>query len=92
MSNDAERLGSEPTAAQLYRKVLTPVYSDDGKFYTAGCVIHGDGGAVKIVFLRYEDGKGIVGRCRPSAEMAALLKNHGQKLKAYLEKMEGRDG
>ena len=77
---------------RLYRRVVTPEYSADRKSYTCGCIVHGDGGGVKVIFLRYENGKGLVGRYKPSEEMARYLKQYGHELREYVSKMERRSG
>ena len=88
----------ETIGARLYRKVVTPVWSADRRHYTAGCIVHGEGGAVKVIFLQYETGRGIVGRCKPSDEMAGWLKQYGRDLKDYIQAREstrtrkGREG
>ena len=69
---------------RLYRRVVEPVWSDDRRRYSAGCIVRGEGGAVKVIFLQYEIGRGIVGRCKPSAEMAGWLKQYGHELKEYI--------
>ena len=82
----------ESIGARLYRKLTTPVYSEDGKFYVNGCIVRGEGGAVKVVFLRYEKGKGIVGRAKPSKEMAEWLKRYGRELKEFLNQIDLQGG
>ena len=82
---------AETIGARLYRKVVTPVWSADRRHYTAGCIVHGEGGAVKVIFLQYETGKGIVGRCKPSDEMAGWLKQYGRDLKDYIQAANWRE-
>ena len=82
---------AETIGARLYRKVVTPVWSADRRHYTAGCIVHGEGGAVKVIFLRYETGKGIVGCCKPSDEMAGWLKQYGHELKEYIRGQDERE-
>ena len=76
---------------RLYRRVVEPVWSDDRRRYSAGCIVRGEGGAVKVVFLQYEIGRGIVGRCKPSAEMARWLKQYGHELKEYIRGQDERE-
>lgn len=76
---------------RLYRKVVTPVYSEDRQFYDCGCVVHGDSGAISIIFIRYKSTGGIVGRCKPSQEMAGWLKQYGRELKEYIRAKEERE-
>ena len=75
---------------QLYRKVVTPVYSEDRQFYDCGCIVHGAAGAISVVFLRYKSTGGIVGRCKPSQEMAGWLKQYGRELKEYIRAEDER--
>ena len=75
----------------VYRQITTPVYSDDRQTYSSGCIVRGDGGAVKVIFLRYQKGKGLIVRCKPSAEIAEVLKKYGRDLKDYIRKMDMRD-
>jgi len=82
---------AETIGARLYRKVVTPVWSADRRHYTAGCIVHGEGGAVKVIFLQYETGRGIVGRCKPSDEMAGWLKQYGRDLKDYIQEANRRE-
>lgn len=81
----------ESIGARLYRKVLTPVYSEDRQFYDCGCIVHGSGGAIRVVFFRYKSTGGIVGRCKPSDEMAGWLKQHGHELKEYIRGQDERE-
>ena len=83
--SDVESIGE-----RLYRKVVTPIWSDDRRRYSAGCIVRGEGGAVKVVFYQYEIGRGCVGKCKPSAEMAGWLKQYGQELKRYVTQMDLR--
>lgn len=76
----------------VYDRIVTPVFSADRRSYTCGCIVHGKGHAVKVIFLKYEIGKGIVGRAKPSAEMAALLHDHGHDLKEYINDLDRRYG
>lgn len=76
---------------RLYRKVVTPVYSEDRQFYDCGCVVHGESGAISIIFIRYKSAGGIVGRCKPSAEMAGWLKQYGRELKEYIRAKDERE-
>lgn len=76
---------------RLYRKVVTPVYSEDRQFYDCGCIVHGKGGAISVIFLRYKNTGGIVGRCKPSDEMVGWLKQYGHELKEYIRGQEERE-
>lgn len=77
----------ESIGERLYRKVVTPEWSDDRQFYTCGCIVRGKGGAVSVIFLRYKSTGGIVGRCKPSAEMAGWLKQYGRELRQHIDRM-----
>lgn len=81
--SDVEKIGE-----RIYRKVVTPVYSDDRRYYTCGCVIRDGAGGVKVIFLKYEYGKGIIGRCRPSAELGGVLREYGAEFKRYVNQMD----
>ena len=70
---------------RLYRKVVTPIYSEARKFYDCGCIVHGEDGGISVIFLRYKSTGGIVGRCKPSQEIAGLLKQYGRDLKNYIQ-------
>lgn len=72
----------------MYRKVVTAVWSDDRQSYTAGCIVHGVNGSVTVRFYRYQVGKGVVGRCKPTDEMSQWLKQYGQELKAYVNRRD----
>lgn len=76
---------------RLYRKLVTPVYSEDRQFYDCGCVVHGADGGISVMFLRYKSTGGIVGRCKPSAEMAGWLKQYGRELKEYIRAKDKRE-
>lgn len=76
---------------RLYRKVVTPIYSEDRQFYDCGCVVHGEGGTISVIFIRYKSTGGIVGRCKPSAEMAGWLKQYGRDLKEYIRAKDERE-
>lgn len=76
---------------RLYRKVMTPVYSDDRQFYDCGCIVHGSDGAISVIFLRYKSTGGIVGRCKPSDEMTGWLKQYGRDLKMYIQGEDERE-
>lgn len=76
---------------RLYRKVVTPVYSEDRQFYDCGCIVHGKGGAISVIFVRYKSTGGIVGRCKPSDEMAGWLKQYGHELKEYIGGQDERE-
>ena len=82
----------ESIGARLYREVTTPVYSADGRYYTCGCISRIDGTATKVIFFRYEVGRGIVGRCKPSDDLAAELEKYGRNLMEYIQKMDMHDG
>lgn len=81
----------ESIGARLYRRVVTPVYSEDRQFFTCGCVVHGADGAISVIFLRYKSTGGIVGRCKPSDEMAGWLKQYGHELKKYIQGVDERE-
>ena len=81
----------ESIGERLYRRVITPVWSEDRRQYSCGCIVRGNGDAVKVMFLRYELGKGIVGRCKPSGQMAEWLKCYGRELKAYVLREDERE-
>lgn len=81
----------ESIGERLYRKVVTPAYSDDRQFYTCGCIVRGTGGSVSVIFLRYKSTGGIVGRCKPSNEMAGWLKQFGRDLKMYIQGEDERE-
>lgn len=76
---------------RLYRKVVTPIYSEDRQFYDCGCIVHGADGGISVMFLRYKSTGGIVGRCKPSAEMAGWLKQYGRELKEYIRAKDERE-
>ena len=76
---------------RLYRKVVTPVYSEDRQFYDCGCVVHGADGGISVMFLRYKSTGGIVGCCKPSQEMAGWLKQYGRELKEYIRAKDERE-
>lgn len=78
----------EAIGERLYRKVVTAVWSDDRQTYTGGCIVHGENGTVSVRFYRYQIGKGIVGRCKPTDEMSQLLKQYGRELKAYVNRQD----
>lgn len=81
-------MNAEAIGERLYRKVVTAVWSDDRQSYTAGCIVHGENGSVTVRFYRYEIGKGIVGRCKPTDEMSQLIKQYGRDLKAYVNRQD----
>lgn len=76
---------------RLYRKVVTPIYSEDRQFYDCGCVVHGADGGISVMFLRYKSTGGIIGRCKPSQEMAGWLKQYGRDLKMYIQWKDERE-
>jgi hypothetical protein len=70
---------------------MTPVYSEDRQFYDCGCVVHGEDGTISVIFIRYKSTGGIVGRCKPSQEMAGWLKQYGRELKEYIRAKDERE-
>lgn len=81
----------ETIGERLFRKVMTPAYSADRQFFDCGCIVHGEGGAVSVIFVRYKSTGGIVGRCKPTDEVAGWLKQYGRDLKLYIQGEDERE-